>query len=115
MAASEHHGIKANHDITARVKGGAMNDKQIYHLSVTTAAMIAVLKTSTIAMMTFVINKLPCEEREAVIPEIARTIGNIPPDYSQESTVGKQFYEDIAVRAPGLARDFASNLRRVLG
>ncbi len=92
-----------------------MNDKQIYHLCVTTTAMVAVLRTSTIAMMTFVMNKLPREEREAVIQEIARTIGDIPPDYSQESPVGTRFYEDVAMQAPGLARDFAHDLRRALG
>ena len=91
-----------------------MNDNQIYHLSVTTTAMIAVLRTSTLTMMTFVMNKLPHEEREAVIQEIARTIGEIPPDYSQDSPIGTKFYEDVAMQAPGLARDFARDLRRAL-
>ncbi|MEE7465000.1 hypothetical protein MFUR16E_29290 [Methylobacterium fujisawaense] len=92
-----------------------MNGNQVYQLSVTTAAMIAVLRTSTIAMMTFVMNKLPAHEREAVIAEIVRTIGDIPPDYSQDNPIGTKFYEDVAMQAPGLAHDFARDLRRALG
>ncbi|WP_163545136.1 hypothetical protein, partial [Klebsiella pneumoniae] len=60
-----------------------MNDLQTHHFAVTTTAMLAVLRTSTIAMMTLLMQKLSAPEREEDFAEIAATIGELTPDYSQ--------------------------------
>jgi hypothetical protein len=92
-----------------------MNQGQMHNFAVTTTAMMAVIRTSTIAMMTLVMQKLPSEEREEVFAEILRTIGELPPDYSQASPIGTKFYEEVVAEAPGLAWAFAQDLRRALG
>ena len=89
-----------------------MNSEQTHHFAVTTTAMIAVLRTSTIAMMHLVMQKLPPHEREVVFREIASTIGDLPADYTQESPVGTRFYEEVVAEAPELAKAFARDLRR---
>lgn len=92
-----------------------MNDLQTHHFAVTTTAMIAVLRTSTIAMMTLLMQKLSAPEREEIFAEIAATIGELPPDYSQASPVGTKFYEEVVAEAPALAKSFVQDLRRSLG
>ena len=92
-----------------------MNSEQTYHFAVTTTAMIAVLRTSTIAMMHLLMKELSAGEREAILAEISDTIGDLPPDYSQESPVGTKFYEKVVAEAPELAKAFARDLRRTFG
>lgn len=92
-----------------------MNDEQTYHFAVTTTAMLAVLRTSSLAMMILAMRKLSPSEREEVFAEIVRTIGDLPPDYSQSSPVGTKFHEEVAAEAPKLAKAFVRDLRRVLG
>jgi membrane-bound ClpP family serine protease len=98
-----------------RLENSKMNDKQFHAFAVTTTAVIAVLRTSTIAMMALVMQKLSPDEREEVLAEIAGTIGDLPPDYNQESPVGTMFYEEVAAEAPELAKAFARDVRRALG
>ncbi|MEN3236848.1 MULTISPECIES: hypothetical protein [Methylobacterium] len=92
-----------------------MNDLQTHHFAVTTAAMLAVLRTSTIAMMILLMQKLSAPEREEVFAEIAATIGELPPDYFQANSVGAKFYEEVVAEAPALAKAFVQDLRRSLG
>ncbi|MGU3541403.1 hypothetical protein [Methylobacterium sp. A52T] len=92
-----------------------MNDKQMFQFAVTTTAMLAVLRTSTIAMMTLTMQRLTPDEREEVLAEIVRTVGDLPPDYSQVSPIGTKFYEEVVAEAPDLAKGFARDLRRALG
>ena len=92
-----------------------MNDLQTHHFAVTTTAMLAVLRTSTIAMMTLLMQKLSAPEREEVFAEIAATIGELPPDYSQAGPVGTKFYEEVVAEAPALAKAFVQDLRSSLG
>lgn len=92
-----------------------MNEMQTYAFAVTMTALVDVLKTATIAMMTLTMRGMTPEEREEVYAEIVRSAGDLPPDYAQKSPAGTKFHEDVAAAAPDLARAFACDLRKALG
>jgi hypothetical protein len=92
-----------------------MDEKQTHAFAVTTTAMIDVLRTATVAMITIVMEKLLPEEREEVLAEIVRSTGDLPPNYSETNPAGTRFYEEVAAAAPAHAEALVRDVRKALG
>ena len=92
-----------------------MDEREAHAFAVNTTAMIDVLRTATIAMVTIVMEKIPPQEREEILAEIVRSTGDLPPQYGQQTPAQTKFYEEIAAVAPQHAEAFVQDVRKALG